>query len=126
MRHRIQMKTVGQATPPPSREHDGFVGDQDDQPELEDILNSIVVTCGDPARVLELFYWSQEPEVLEVIRWLMALSGKAREALCSFLTSVPDPQLVSVEVSLQGHVTLSSPEIAESMSAMPRPAARTG
>ena len=126
MRHRIQMKTVGQATPPPSREHDGLVGGQGDETDLEHILNSIVVTCGDPARVLELFYWSQEPEVLEIIRSLMSFSKQARELLCSFLTSVPDPRSISVEIGLPGQLTLVSPEIAEAMLAMPYPPTRAG
>jgi hypothetical protein len=120
------MKATERLNARPSREHDGLVGGQGDETELEHILNSIVVTCGDPARVLELFYWSQEPEVLEIIRSLMSFSKQSRELLCSFLTSVADPRSISVEIGLPGQLTLVSPEIAEAMLAMPYPPTRAG
>ena len=97
-----------------------------DQPELEEIIKSIITTCEDPVRVLELFYFSQEPGALEIMRYLMALPEKGRRALRSFVDSGLDPRTISVDVDTWGRVTFSSPKIAEAMTVMRNSASGNG
>jgi hypothetical protein len=82
------------------------------EPKLAEVIESIIVDCGDPARVLELYYWSREPGVLEVIRSVMALPPRTRALLEGFL-AVAQPDLVSGELDEAGRVTLSSPDVTD-------------
>ena len=55
--------------------------------ELADIVRDLVLQDGDPARVIEMHYWSQEPGVLECIRAIAIMPIEARSALQAFLTA---------------------------------------
>lgn len=58
------------------------------------IVNAILTECEDPARLLELYYWSTEPELLPLIRGLASLPSETRRQLGAFLRAT-DPALVS-------------------------------
>lgn len=80
------------------------------------VLRELVEVCPHPARLLELYYWSAEPELLQTLQRYIGLPEQTREALRAFLTMVADcPDSVRVHVSRNGDVTLSSPVIAELM-----------
>ena len=55
--------------------------------ELADIVRDLVLQDGDPAKVLELHYWSQEPGVQECIRAIAVMPIEARSALQAFLAA---------------------------------------
>ncbi|HWE77512.1 MAG TPA: hypothetical protein VG270_03225 [Pseudolabrys sp.] len=82
---------------------------QTDQ-NLRAVLKRIAVTCSEPARLLELCYWSEEPELLAVLRHYVNLPEKARDALRAFLAITADcPETVDVRLTAEGHVRLASP-----------------
>jgi hypothetical protein len=81
------------------------------------VLRELVEVCPHPASLLELYYWSAEPELLQTLHRYIGLPEHPREALRAFLTMVADcPESVRVRVSSNGDVTLSSPAIAQLMS----------
>lgn len=80
------------------------------------VLHELVEVCPHPARLLELYYWSAEPDLLRTLQRYIGLPDEPREALRAFLTMVADrPDSVRVDVSRNGDVTLSSPVIARLM-----------
>jgi hypothetical protein len=46
-----------------------------------ELIRTLVAECPDPERLLELYYWSTEPELLLLLRKLASLSRDAREQL---------------------------------------------
>ena len=84
--------------------------------ELRSVLRRLADTCDDPAHMIELYYWSAEPELIGVLRRYITLPDGPREALHAFLMVTADcPEKVQVTVSQEGHVTLYSPAVAEIM-----------
>ncbi len=55
--------------------------------DLVETTASIIAKCGDPARVLEFYYWSREPGLSGLIRAVLALPTTSRTALAAFLTT---------------------------------------
>jgi hypothetical protein len=80
------------------------------------VLRELVEVCPHPTRLLELYYWSAEPELLQTLHRYISMPEQPREALRAFLTMVEDsPDSVRVHVSRNGDVTLSSHVIAQLM-----------
>ena len=77
--------------------------------EVRALLERIVAECADPARWIELYYWSAEPQLAEVMRQYIALSGEARSALHAFLAA-GDPGSITVRISPQGEMIWSFAE----------------
>jgi hypothetical protein len=46
-----------------------------------ELIGTLVAECRNPERLIELYYWSTEPELLMLIRKLASLSREAREQL---------------------------------------------
>ena len=91
------------------------------------VLRELVETCPDPSRLLELYYWSAERELLETLQRYIGLPEQPKDALRAFLTMVADcPDSVCVSVSQNGDVTLSSPVVAQLMNKMDLLRANTG
>lgn len=83
------------------------------------VLRELIETCPDPSRLVELYYWSAEPELLATLHHYISLPEQPRQALRAFLTMVADcPNTVGVSVSRCGDVTLSSPVVAQLMNKM--------
>lgn len=82
--------------------------------ELTELLKRIVADCRDPARLVELYYWSAEPELAEVMRQYIVLPTEVRAALHAFLMLVAnDPGSVTHRITGEGEMILSSPATAE-------------
>ena len=88
-----------------------------DQPQdrpLNGILKRIVEDCPHPGRLLELYYWSSERELAEVMRQYVALSAEVRAAFHAFLLLVKDaPASVTVRIAPNGELAFSAPAAAE-------------
>lgn len=83
------------------------------------VLRELIERCSDPARLLELYYWSGEDGLLDTLRRYIELPEEPRQALRAFLIMVADcPESVVVSVSQNGDVTLSSPAVARLMNKM--------
>lgn len=88
--------------------------DQTDEMRLADVLKRLVEECPHPARLIELCYWSAEPDLAEVMRDYIGLSPEARAVLYAFLALVKDePGSVTVKIAANGEMTFSSPAAVE-------------
>jgi hypothetical protein len=88
--------------------------DQPDEERLAVLLKRIVEQCPHPSRLIELYYWSAEHQLAEVMRQYIALSPEVRTALHGFLMLVKDePASVTVEIAANGAMTFSAPAIAD-------------
>jgi len=76
--------------------------------ELADIVRDLVLQDGDPAQVLEMHYWSQEPGVLECIRAIAVMSIDARSALQAFLTAFTGHR-ITASLDASGGLNLRPP-----------------
>lgn len=86
---------------------------QDDQ-KLTGVLKQLVEECPHPERLIELFYWSTEPDLAEVMRHYVGLSTEVRAALFAFLVLVKgEPGAATVRIGANGEMTFSSPAVAE-------------
>lgn len=91
------------------------------------VLHELIETCPHPSRLVELYYWSAEPELLETLHRFLSLPEAPHQALRAFLAMVADcPDSVSVAVSRNGTVTLSSLAVAQLMNTMESTSADTG
>jgi hypothetical protein len=88
-----------------------------DQPEerpLNGVLKRIVEDCPHPGRLIELYYWSSERELADVMRQYIALSAEVRAALHAFLLLVKDaPGSVTVRIADNGELAFSAPAAEE-------------
>ncbi len=84
--------------------------------DIAQVLHHLASSCKDPARFLELFYWSQEPELAELMRGFVSMSDEAKYTLLAFLRLAEgNLQSVAVTVSEKGDITLSSSTVAGSL-----------
>jgi hypothetical protein len=98
--------------------------DQPDKEHLAVLLKRIVEQCPHPGRLIELYYWSAEHQLAEVMRQYIALPPEVRTALHGFLMLVKDePGSVKVEIAANGEMTFSAPAVAELAETIGRPGA---
>ncbi len=99
--------------------------DRSDERPLAGVLKRIVEECPHPARLIELYYWSGEHELADVMRQYIALSPEVRAALHGFLMLVKDePGSVTVEIAANGEMTFSAPvaeQLAKKIASIGRP-----
>jgi hypothetical protein len=88
--------------------------DRADEQQLTGLLKRIVDECRHPARLIELYYWSAENQLAEVMRQYIALPPEARAALHAFLLlTKTEPGCVTARIGANGELTLSAPAAAE-------------
>lgn len=98
--------------------------DRPDGPPLAGLLKRIVEECPHPARLIELYYWSAEHELADVMRQFIALSPEVRATLHAFLMLVKDePGSVTVQIAESGEMTFSAPAAVELAKKMASPGA---
>ena len=86
---------------------------QDDK-TLTGVLKQLVDECQNPARLIELLYWSVEPDLAEIMRHYVGLSPERRAALYAFLLLVKvEPGAATVKIAENGEMTFWSPAVAE-------------
>jgi hypothetical protein len=62
-----------------------------------ELIDTLVAECRDPARLLELYYWSTEPGLLPIIRGFASLPRETRARLEQFLWPA-EPAAASLEI----------------------------
>jgi hypothetical protein len=88
--------------------------ERQDDTTLTGILKQLVDECQNPARLIELLYWSAEPDLAEIMRHYIGLSPERRAALYAFLLLVKvEPGAATVRIAENGEMTFSSPAVAE-------------
>jgi hypothetical protein len=86
-----------------------------DKPEdLADLIESIAEQ-GNPARLLEVYYWSREPGFLEIVRTFAAMPESARAAIEAFVSIAHDPSLITATWDVAGRLTLTSPQVGQAI-----------
>jgi hypothetical protein len=76
------------------------------RPRTGDLIDSLVSECRDPARLLELYYWSIEPELLPIIRGFASLPIETRARLEAFLLA-SEPKSISAKTGPSGQIRLT-------------------
>jgi hypothetical protein len=79
------------------------------------LLERVAKEIDSPERIIELYYWSREPELLATIRAIVAMSPASQAALATFLDIAGDPQSVAARVDGHGNLTFTSPHIAAAL-----------
>jgi hypothetical protein len=74
-------------------------------PVLE-VLNTLVNGGTDPSRLLELYYWSREPGIVELIRAYLDLPEATQRSLGDFLLNTK-PRTIEAAFDTQGRLVLS-------------------
>lgn len=82
------------------------------KPDLQTIVSALLADHSDPAQLLELFYWSEEPNLLPTIRALVGMTEETRAALCAYLTVARDPAGIVAHVSGEGALVLATADVA--------------
>ena len=49
--------------------------------------------CGNPAEALELYYWSREPGLIEIIRGIATMPESTRAAIEAFIALARDTKI---------------------------------
>ncbi len=81
----------------------GDPSDSSEEPVAESVL---VPAFSEPARAIEMAYWSEEPGLLEIIRVVACFRPETRTALLAFLSKASDARRISA-ASGQGTLVLS-------------------
>jgi hypothetical protein len=84
------------------------------QTRMPEVVSHIVSRC-DQARLMEFYYWTQEPELLEIIRAVAGMSKAGREALESFFRLGGDPQTVTATWETDGRLVLESDNLGRAL-----------
>jgi hypothetical protein len=82
---------------------------------MDPLLETVVRRIESPERMLELLYWSREPELLDAMRVIAAMPAAAQAKLCAFLAMAADAPSIKAEFDGAGKLTLSSPQIAAAL-----------
>ena len=90
---------------------------------LAKTVHAVLAGYANPAHLLELVYWSEEPGVLEIIRSVVAMPAETQVALRRFLSAASNPQKVGIVASSAGELTLSSLTSAKTTKVQPHPTA---
>jgi hypothetical protein len=84
------------------------------QGRMNEVVNQIIERC-DHARLMELYYWTQEPGLLAIIRAVAAMPESGREALESFFRLGGDPQSVVATWETDGRLSLESDNLGRAL-----------
>jgi hypothetical protein len=76
--------------------------------ELAEVICALL-NGSDHARLLELHYFSEEPQLMDIMRVLVGLTQETREALHTFLTRASDAQEIAATVDSSGQLLLEGP-----------------
>jgi hypothetical protein len=82
-------------------------------PSSERLVRILLDECGTASRVLELYYWSREPGMRDIIRHIAEMPESARSALEVFVALAGDPKSVTADLNGAGALTLASPSISK-------------
>jgi hypothetical protein len=86
---------------------------------LTTILRDLSKRCPHPERLLELYYWSLDPELAEVMRQFIGLSASAQASLHAFLSIAQDNAgSIRITINERGELIMSSPQVAETVKGM--------
>ena len=74
-----------------------------------------IVETTSPARLFELYYWTQDPGLLKLLRSLARLSPENRRTVEAFFQFATDQAKVSAQIGPKGQLILNSRHMSEAM-----------
>lgn len=78
------------------------------------LLRTLAACGGNPADMLELYYWSKEPGFTQLIRAIATMPEHTRATLETFIMLARDSRSVSAALDSRGVLTFCSAEAAKS------------
>src|ERR1700742_1205069 len=78
------------------------------------LMRTLAACGGNPADMLELYYWSKEPGFTQLIRAIATMPEHTRAALETFITLARDSKSVPAALDPRGVLTFCSTEAAKS------------
>ena len=79
------------------------------------LIRTLVAGCGKPAAALEVYYWSKEPGLIEIVRAIATMPEEARAAIEAFAALARDHTTVSARLDPRGVLTLASVQAAKTV-----------
>lgn len=79
------------------------------------LIRTLVAGCGKPAAALEVYYWSKEPGLIEIVRAIAMMPEDARAAIEAFVALAHDPKTVTAGLDPRGVLTLASVQAAKTV-----------
>ena len=79
------------------------------------LIRTLVAGCDKPAETLEVYYWSKEPGLIEIIRAIAMMPEEARAAIEAFAALAHDQATVIARLDSRGVLTLASAQAARTV-----------
>jgi hypothetical protein len=93
--------------------------DQDTQSELLSLVQNLIAQAGGVERLVECYYWSQEPGLVEFIRAFLAMPAEVQTALRAFFAAAVARSSVAASIDdAAGALILRAPEAATVLTAL--------
>lgn len=89
--------------------------------EALELIKTLVSGGTDTSRLLELYYWTREPGIVELIRAYLDLPERTQRSLSTYLLN-GRPKMVIGSFDQQGRLVLARTTAAETMAGAARPA----
>lgn len=74
-----------------------------------EVIKTLINGGTDSSRLLELYYWSQEPGVIELVRAYLEMSERTRLTVGNFMFTAR-PQSLVATLDASGRLVLSQPD----------------
>ncbi len=100
---------MNRAQPFPSRKSERMK-----KQKSESLVRTLAAVCDNPARLLELYYWSKEPGLMEITRGIASMSEEARAAIEAFIALAGDVKSAAVDLDARGVLTIACAGAAQS------------
>ena len=81
----------------------------------ERLVRILAACCVNPATMLELYYWSREPGLADIVRGIATMPEEVRSAIEAFVALARDTRSVSAELDGRGVLTLASLDAARAI-----------
>ena len=89
------------------------LGAQSDR-KIRGVLRELLMNSSNPSNLLEIYYWSDEPQLTEFIRQFLLLPDSARATLVAFMRMTKGAsESIRVSVGPKGEIILSSPHVSD-------------
>jgi len=86
--------------------------------EAIDLIKTLVNVGSDTSRLLELYYWTREPGIVELIRAYLDMPERTQRSLSTFLLN-GRPGLISSAFDQQGRLVLGRAPLEQATAAFP-------
>ena len=81
----------------------------------ERLIRMLVSACGSAAGLLELYYWSREPGMIDIVRGIAAMPEQTRAVCEAFIALAGDPRSIEATLDARGVLTLASPGVSKTI-----------